>query len=399
MSSLFVFLLCLIPFGWGRGLLDSNTSNTFNVVSYGAVGDGNTDDSQAFLKAWDAMCKAKFSTAIFQIPTSKTFLLKPVSFQGPCNSPSIEVSVLGNMVASDMSAWNKDKSIWIQFTDIHGLTIDGQGQVDGRGNAWWQCASKDGDNCPRPPALSIHGCNNLELNGLNVINSPRNHISINGCEGAKISNIHITSPEDSPNTDGINISDSTHVEVHDSSIASGDDCIAINNGCSFVNITNVGCGPGHGISIGSLGQNGDHNTVEEIHVKVCNFTRTMNGVRIKTWPGGSGYARKISFEQITLKDVNNPIIIDQYYCGGNSGSCQNHTSNVDISGITYNGLHGTSSNPAAINLNCSKSVPCTDISMNDINITPEKSGEKIYSTCINARGTSSDTSPAVPCLG
>lgn len=37
--------------------------------------------------------------------------------------------------------------------------------------------------------------------------------------------------------------------------------------------------------------------------------------------GGSGYARKISFEQITLIASRNPIIIDQHYCNGQRG-CQ-----------------------------------------------------------------------------
>lgn len=30
--------------------------------------------------------------------------------------------------------------------------------------------------------------------------------------------------------------------------------------------------------------------------------------------GGSGYARKIIFENITLIAAGNPIMIDQYYC-------------------------------------------------------------------------------------
>ncbi|RZC12806.1 hypothetical protein D0Y65_012523, partial [Glycine soja] len=45
-------------------------SPSFNVVSYGAKGDGKTDDSQ--------------ETATLDIPGGKTFMLQPVSFQGPC---------------------------------------------------------------------------------------------------------------------------------------------------------------------------------------------------------------------------------------------------------------------------------------------------------------------------
>ncbi|PNX59142.1 polygalacturonase, partial [Trifolium pratense] len=63
----------------------------------------------------------------------------------------------------------------------------------------------------------------------------------------------------------------------------GDDCVAINSGSKFINITNVNCGPGHGISVGSLGKNGEYSTVEEVYVSDIIFTRTTNGARIKTW--------------------------------------------------------------------------------------------------------------------
>lgn len=32
-------------------------------------------------------------------------------------------------------------------------------------------------------------------------------------------------------------------------IGVGDDCIAINNGSAYINITNIACGPGHGIRL------------------------------------------------------------------------------------------------------------------------------------------------------
>ncbi|KAF5196806.1 Polygalacturonase adpg1 [Thalictrum thalictroides] len=373
---IFMFL-CLFPFSWSSDL-DAMITNNFNVISYGAVGDGKTDDSQAFLNAWKAMCFAKFGIVFLTIPPSKTFLSRPLNFRGPCKSPIVKVSVEGNIIAPEMSKWNNgDKSRWLTFSDVNGLIVTGSGRIDGNGQSWWVCAGKSGSGCSRPAALTFHDCNNLDVSGLNIVNSPKNHITINDCKGAKISNIHIISPDSSPNTDGINLSNVMNVQIRDSIIKSGDDCIAINDGCSFVNITNVGCGPGHGISVGSLGANGDHCAVEEIHVRNCNFTRTQNGVRIKTWPGGSGYAKNVKFEQISFYYVNNPIIIDQYYCNG-ADNCKNHTANVHVSGITYNGLYGTSSTPAAINLSCSTSVPCTNIVMNGINL-------RMFNLMLNAK--------------
>lgn len=63
----------------------------------------------------------------------------------------------------------------------------------------------------------------------------------------------------------------------------GDDCISIQTGCSNVYVHNVNCGPGHGISIGSLGKDNTRACVSNITVRDVNIHDSMNGVRIKTW--------------------------------------------------------------------------------------------------------------------
>jgi hypothetical protein len=63
----------------------------------------------------------------------------------------------------------------------------------------------------------------------------------------------------------------------------GDDCISIQTGCSNINIHNVNCGPGHGISIGGLGQDNTKGCVSNVTVRDINMFRTMTGTRIKTW--------------------------------------------------------------------------------------------------------------------
>lgn len=63
----------------------------------------------------------------------------------------------------------------------------------------------------------------------------------------------------------------------------GDDCISIQTGCSNIYVHNVNCGPGHGISIGSLGRDNTKACVSNITIRDVNMHNTMNGVRIKTW--------------------------------------------------------------------------------------------------------------------
>lgn len=70
-------------------------------------------------------------------------------------------------------------------------------------------------------ALHFFKCNNLELSGLTHVDSPKGHISITHSNNVTISNLHIRAPQNSPNTDGIDISVSSHVNIHDSIIGTG----------------------------------------------------------------------------------------------------------------------------------------------------------------------------------
>ncbi|KAK6277842.1 hypothetical protein POUND7_018165 [Theobroma cacao] len=325
---------------------------SLNVTDFGAVGDGKTDDSLAFLKAWKALCAATNTpNPTLEIPSNKTFLLKQVK----------------------------------EHSHSSGLTVDGPGQIDGKGAAWWN------------KVISFHKCDNLKVHGITSLNSPGNHVSLNGSKDVNISHIQLIAPKDSPNTDGIDISASSSLQISDSFIGTGDDCIAINGSTSNLNITSIACGPGHGISVGSLGKNGKFETVEEVHVRNSTFNGTQNGARIKTWTGGSGFARNISFDGIQLVNVQNPIIIDQHYCPHKTCPREGKSA-VKVSNVTFSGFQGTSATDVAIKLDCSSIVPCTDITLNNNTITSSTPGKNVTSECNNVRGSSTLTKPIVPCL-
>ncbi|XP_038712917.1 probable polygalacturonase At3g15720 [Tripterygium wilfordii] len=330
------------------------------------------------------------------VPSGKKFLVKPVTFQGPCKATNIAMQVRGRILApKNISDWGPTTYL-LFFTSVNGLTLAGTGIIDGQGSDWWtKCAADflSQSSCPRPRLLQMNQCNNFEIKGLQMMNSPSIVVSVHDCTNSSISNVNITNPATSPNTDGIDIGSSTQIKIIDSVIRTGDDCIAIASGSHF-NISGISCGPGHGISIGSLGYGGRSAAVEEVHVHHSTFQGTQNGARIKTWQGGKGYAKKITFEHITLVDAGNPIIIDQYYCPDEN--CQNKTSAVQISGVSFIGFNGTTSTPdQAIQLRCSRTVPCTDILLEHVHINSQTPTE---ATCINAHGRSIDTVPKVDCL-
>ncbi|CAM8970467.1 unnamed protein product [Rhodiola kirilowii] len=377
--------------------------HVFNVLNYGAVGDGQTDDTIAFERAWKATCSDKESPSLY-VPRGYNFLLQHLELNGPCASPSVHVQISGTLVApSQLKRWTCGcQDEWIKFERVENLRINGRGKIFGNGAIWW-----DKDNlqqflpgCDRPTSVRFHACDNLELSELVFLDSPKNHISISGSTGGDISKLHIIAPEDSPNTDGIDISHVSDLHIHNSIIETGDDCFALNGGCARINITNVKCGPGHGISIGSLGKNGAEDCVEDILVRNCTLQRTQNGVRIKTWQGGRGYARRITFDDIKIYDSYNPIIIDQAYC--DHTTCHPGSTAVKISDITYSNIRGTSKHMKAISLMCSDiGNGCGNIVMKHVNLElgyQEMDKDLAYATCSNAHGIASNVFPEVSCL-
>lgn len=64
-------------------------------------------------------------------------------------------------------------------------------------------------------------CNGLRLDGFTKINGPGTHILIMSTNDVVASNLHVIAPGNSPNTDGINISGSTKVQITNAFIATG----------------------------------------------------------------------------------------------------------------------------------------------------------------------------------
>lgn len=135
----FSFLLTLLTF------IDvsSSASNVFNVVSFGAKPDGVTDSTAAFLKAWQGACGSAASATVV-VPTG-TFLLKAITFGGPCKS-KITFQVTGTVVApTDYRAFG-NSGYWILFNKVDRFSLVG-GTFDARANGFWSCR-KSGQNCP-----------------------------------------------------------------------------------------------------------------------------------------------------------------------------------------------------------------------------------------------------------
>ncbi|CAI9771138.1 unnamed protein product [Fraxinus pennsylvanica] len=386
---------------------NSTTDCIFDVRSFGAVGDGDNDDTAAFRDAWKEACQVE--SGVVLVPSDGTFMITSTIFSGPCKSGLVFQVDGVLMPPNGPDCWPKSDSSkqWLVFYRLDDMTLTGTGTIEGNGQKWWDlpCKPHKGPGgstlpgpCESPALIRFFMSSNLVVTGLRIQNSPQFHMKFDGCRGVLINRLSISSPKLSPNTDGIHIENTKSVGIYNSVIGNGDDCISIGTGCSDVDIEAVTCGPSHGISIGSLGVQNSRACVSNITVRNAIIKDSDNGLRIKTWQGGSGSVTGIWFENIQMENVRNCLIVDQYYCL--SKACRNQTSAVYLTDVTYRNIKGTYDvRSPPIHFACSDSVACTNITMSEVELLPYEGVLVDDPFCWNAYGTQETlTIPPIDCL-
>ncbi|XP_027347567.1 probable polygalacturonase At1g80170 [Abrus precatorius] len=356
-----------------------------NVDSFGAAGNGESDDTEAFQKAWEVACSTPKSVLL--VPQDRRYLVNATKFRGPCADKLI-IQIDGTLVAPDEPKdWDpKLQRVWLDFSKLEKVVFQGNGVIDGSGSKWWAASCKKNKSNPcrgAPTALTIDSSSAIKVKGLTIQNSQQMHFTISRCDSVRISGVKVSAPGDSPNTDGIHISESTNVIIQDSKIGTGDDCISIVNASSNIKMKRIYCGPGHGISIGSLGKDNSTGIVTKVILDTAVLRETTNGVRIKTWQGGSGYVRGVRFQNVRVENVSNPIIIDQFYCDSPT-TCQTQTSAVEISEVMYQNISGTTMSAKAIKFDCSDTAPCSNLVLSNVDL--EKQDGTVETYCHSAQG-------------
>ncbi|KAK8280655.1 hypothetical protein V6Z11_D09G191900 [Gossypium hirsutum] len=304
-----VFLAFVLLFFPSSGVADPLT---YNVLNYGAKPDDNFDSTQALVAAWTLAC-GSINPATIYVPPGR-FLVRNVVFRGQCKNNGIVFRIDGTLVAPSDYKVIGSTGNWLLFEHVNGVSIYG-GIIDGQGTGLWTC-KRSGKGCPSgATSLGFSNSRNIVIRGLTSLNSQMYHIVINGCNNVKVEGVRVSASGNSPNTDGIHVQSSSGVTILNTRIGTGDDCVSVGPGTNNLWIEKVACGPGHGISIGSLGKEVEEAGVQNVTVKTVAFTGTENGVRIKSWGRqSSGFARNILFQHAVMTDVQNPIVIDQQYC-------------------------------------------------------------------------------------
>ncbi|KAK1374239.1 polygalacturonase-like [Heracleum sosnowskyi] len=358
-----------------------------------AKGDGKTDSTPGIMKAWDEVCNCSAPSKLL-IPKG-TWLAAELEFRGPCASPQIMIEIQGVLLGKpDKQAFPRGR--WINIIKIHRVIVTGGGTINAQGEKTWHTRGIGESGKPLADTFVLAQCNHSRVENINLVNGKGFNMKVFEAEDVTISNLHITAPDESPNTDGIHIGRIKDVKIFDSVIGTGDDCISIGDGSIDIHVKNVMCGPGHGISIGSLGRFQYETDVRNILIENCTFIRTQNGARIKTFHDSPAIAaHNITYCNLNMIDVYNPIIIDQNYAVN-----KKTPSKVKLSDIKFRNIRGTTWSNIAINLNCSSTVPCQGVELFDVDLryTGNNTVDRItHSACTHANAKFGGIMVPPPC--
>jgi polygalacturonase len=211
----------------------------------------------------------------------------------------------------------------ISASNVTNAAVMGDGTIDGRGYArllgkdfsWWEMArrAEPKDDIYFSTRLIVaNHADGLVLYRITLHNSPNFHVSVNGTNGFTAWGVHLLTPVDKKldarNTDGIDPGNSTNVTIAHSWIDNGDDNVAIKANVQHISVLDDHFYTGHGMSIGS-------EATGDAFLLVDGLTEdhTTSGIRIKSNVTRGGYDHDLTYRNICMRGVQNPIAISPYY--------------------------------------------------------------------------------------
>lgn len=298
MKKLFFAFACLL-----LAACSNSKDGVYNVLDYGAKGDGTTDDAVAIQKAIDD-CNANGGGQVL-FPTGYTFLSGPVELK---SNVDIHLDVQSTWKANPdesiyhLSAFGANEGegmMWIYADGVENLSFSGKGTIDGNGVAFMGEELLDSYELkpittfdPRPHVLTLKGVNRLSIKDITIQNGAYWTVHLIGCYDALIDGISLKNNLKIRNGDGIDIDHSRKVRISNCFIESGDDCICLKNRreyeeygpCKDIVVTNcVMTGRSCAIKIGS--ENMD--SISNVLFDNCVITASNRGLGIQNRDEGT----------------------------------------------------------------------------------------------------------------
>ena len=336
----------------------------FNIVDFGAVGDGRTKNTAAIQRAIDA-CAVRGGKVIVPpgvFMTGTIYLKSNVEFhisKGATLLGSPDLKDYNEPDAYPQNFFAKSEG-WspkhlILALEVENVALTGTGIIDGNARAFfdntprgygeigWRngiCNAKDFENCGRPgQEIVFVECKNIKVKDLQLKDMTCWSCFFHGCDNVQISGLRIETDIRYANTDGIDIDSCRNVTVSDCIIRTGDDAIAIR--CSVMKLKNK------------------NRMCENITVNNCVFHVSASGMRISV---GGGTIRNVVVSNVVIEHAGRGINVSNSYGSRAKG--------VHISDVSFNNIiiRNTPS-PILISSGTANSTAyLKNISFNNVNI-------------------------------
>ena len=305
----------------GSGLLAAADTppvgtRVYNVLDFGAKGDGKTLDTQALQSAIDACHKEQGGTVL--VPAG-VFVIGTVELK---SNVTLHISAQGKLLgsadgkqyhAADAIPLTGDSTLGdgnvglIFAVNAENVTIEGNGTIDGQG-AQFRSPTRGvpppsgRGGADRPYHLLFHRCRNLRVRDIYLVASAFHSIRVIQSNFVWMEGLHIHNRVNG-NNDGFHFISSQYVHVTNCDIQSQDDACALFGSCKFVEVTN--CTFSTRWSVFRFGGGNPEN----ITVSNCTIYQTY-GCPIKMQFGPDARVQNILFSNLVLQDVTGPISID-----------------------------------------------------------------------------------------
>ena len=320
----------------------------FNITDYGAVGDGQTLNTEAIAKAISTCAAAGGGTV--EIPAG-SWLTGPIELKSNVNLHTEWGTLI--LFSSDHSLFTTTGGRGkpqLYGEKLENVAVTGNGIFDGAGDTWrplkkskaaptlWANLTKSGgvltekgdmwyptqegskNDHLRPVEVSITSSKNVLIDGPTFKNSPNFAFNPKNINNLIVRNVKIENEYYAQNGDAIDLSSCKNAIVYHCTVHAGDDGICMkssgataNGSAALENIIiaeNVVYHAHGGFVVGSNTDAGMNN----VWVTNCNFVNTDVGIRIKSNKGRGGFVHNIFIDHIFMRDIlNEAILFSSYY--------------------------------------------------------------------------------------